>query len=176
MAEGDFARDDVRRHLRRVFIEKAVAHWIADEERETGARPLAEAIQTFKRGVEADPDTDAQVDRALDDVAGIARREGFLDVLAILLWGTSGSLVAALVWEHRLVVPSVLVVALVGAATIQFRGAIRRSPRRSALYGAVALGTLISVGLLYGYRERIGRVTSGAVCPPVSGTPPSVGK
>ena len=32
---------------------------------------------------------------------GYAQRQGLLDAAAILLWGVSGSLVAALLWEHR---------------------------------------------------------------------------
>jgi hypothetical protein len=117
-----------------------------------GKTPTAKACEAHRQTVLANPLVRREAAAMLAQTAGVARQEDLLDSLAVLLWGAAGSLIAAWLWELRALVPALIVLVLLGALWVQFRGSVRKYawPRRLllALASAAALaGAVYLVGL-----------------------------
>jgi hypothetical protein len=136
--EQEKLRALLKRQLNEATLDKAAAHHQA----KAGYALPPQAVEALRATLEASEEQDHEVDRLLAEAVGFPRRQTILDASAILLWGVSGSLIAAILWEHRSFVPPAVAAALAGATVVQFRAEFFRRPlwqRALVVLSAIAI-------------------------------------
>ncbi len=144
--------------VKRSLVDRAVQKFVAMHAESTGRAPPKSAIETYRRTVEADPNTDGQVRAMIAEVTGLNRRERVFGFAEFIVGSVATGLLGVLVAEYRAYVPAAVMLLLILTAAIHFRDWLRE--RLSWRRALALLFVFVAFTATYTFREDLLRAAA----------------